>query len=176
MADLSSRRLRSSLVFIILLFAAATPATSSFLSTEDILSFSSRDSDYCEDTYDTETACNADSQCEWDAESDPSDSDYPGECEDREEDDEDDDEDDDDEDDEEDDNGGGNNGGGNNGGGSTSQDFDNDGTTDDLDLDDDNDGWNDGQDGSQDRFCQSDVQQQMASGHRCKLDRCIFGL
>ena len=36
---------------------------------------SARDDDYCEETYTTESACNSDSQCEWDAEDDPDDDD-----------------------------------------------------------------------------------------------------
>ena len=75
---------------------------------------SARDDDFCEDNYSTEAACNADSQCEWDAEDDPSDDDYPGECEEADEDD-----DDDDDDEEEDDNGSESGNNGNNGNGGT---------------------------------------------------------
>ena len=39
-----------------------------------------RDDDYCEQYDGNEAGCNADSQCEWDAEDDPTDDDYPGEC------------------------------------------------------------------------------------------------
>ena len=84
-------------LFIILVMSMVTPI--SLLENVDksnLLETQGRDDDFCEDTYTTESACNADSQCEWDAEDDPTDEDYPGECE------EIDDEDDDDEDDDDD--------------------------------------------------------------------------
>ena len=64
---------------------------------ESMLTSARDDDDYCEENYSSEAACNADSRCEWDAEDDPSDDDYPGECEEAEDEDEEEDDDDDDE-------------------------------------------------------------------------------
>ena len=86
---------RALLVVLVLLLSATLPMSSYLTSSEDVFTTSGRDDDFCEDAYTTESSCNADSRCQWDAETDPTEEDYPGECEDREEDDEDDDDDDD---------------------------------------------------------------------------------
>ena len=143
-----------SLVAMIMLLLAGSNIAISLQEADGVeaLMTSARDDDdnddFCENTYTSESSCNADSRCEWDEEDDPSDDDYPGECEgnDDYEDDEDDDDDDDEDDDDDDDSGSGSgsgNGGNNGGGGTLPTDTDGDGENDDTDSDDDNDGVDD---------------------------------
>ncbi len=67
--------LRAFLLILVLLLAATLHVSSYLSSSEDVFSTSGRDDDFCEDPCTTETSCNADSQCQWGAETDPSDSD-----------------------------------------------------------------------------------------------------
>ena len=67
--------LRTFLLILVLLLSATLPVSSYLSSSEDVFSTSGRDDDFCEDPCTTDTSCNADSQCQWGAETDPSDSD-----------------------------------------------------------------------------------------------------
>ena len=64
------RNLAAIWILIILLFTApiSVMEMSSLDVRDELFDTSGRDSDYCEDTYSSESSCNSDSQCQWDSE------------------------------------------------------------------------------------------------------------